>query len=168
LINAGRLITLGKLNRLDLLADLYDQVQTTQAVYTEVVIQGLARGAPDALTIRLFWESQNWPIINVSAVVLASYTPSVILDLGETEILALAQTISNPLVLLDDEMARTEARRLNLQLRGTVGILVQAYRQKRLSYAQIVLLFQEIAARRISGFLPSYANKYSICYLNFE
>lgn len=130
-----------------MLASLYDQVQTTQGVYTEVVTQGLARGASEALTIRLFWENQHWPIISVSPAVLAAYTPPLVLDLGETEILALAQTISNSLVLLDDEIARAEARRLGLQLHGTLGVLVQAYRLKYLSYSQIALLLQEIAGR---------------------
>ena len=66
---------------------------------------------------------------------------------GETEVLALAQTLPNPLILVDDEVARTEARRLGLSLRGTVGVLVQAYRHGHLSYAQIDLLLQEIALR---------------------
>jgi predicted nucleic acid-binding protein len=138
---------LGKLKRLDLLADLYGQVQITQAVYTEAVIQGLARGASDALTIRLFWQLHNWPIADVPSSILAAYSPPVTLDPGETEVLALAQTVSNVLVLMDDEVARTEARRLKLRLRGTIGILVQAYRQRLLSYAQIDLLLQEVAAR---------------------
>lgn len=61
--------------------------------------------------------------------------------------LALAQTLPNPLVLLDDEVARTEARRLKLRLRGTVGVLVQVYRQGHLPFAQIDLLLEEIALR---------------------
>jgi len=55
--------------------------------------------------------------------------PPVILDPGETELLALAQSLADPLVLLDDEVARTEARRLKLRLCGTLGILVRAYGQ---------------------------------------
>ena len=54
----------------------------------------------------------------------------------------------NPLVLLDDEIARSEARRLNLPLRGTLGILVQAYREQILTLAQTELLIREISARR--------------------
>jgi predicted nucleic acid-binding protein len=138
---------LGKLNRLDLLADSYDQVQMSRAVYSEVVTQGLARGAYEALTVRLFWQSQNWPILEVPSAALATYVPPVILGPGETETLALAQTLPNPLVLLDDEIARTEARRLKLRLRGTVGVLVQAYRQGHLSFSQIDLLLEEIALR---------------------
>jgi predicted nucleic acid-binding protein len=147
LSNAGPLIALGKLNRLDLLAGLYGQIQIPRAVYAEVVTEGLARGAPEALTVRLFWESQDWPVVDVPAMALDSYVPSVTLDPGETEVLALAQTLSHALVLLDDGVARTEARRLRLSVRGTVGILVQAYRQGYLSYAQIDLLLQEIALR---------------------
>ena len=141
-------MALGKLNRLGLLADLYDEVQIPRAVYDEVVIQGLARGAPDALTIRLFWKQKDWPIIDVPAKILSMYIPSVMLDPGEVEVLALAQTLPNPLVLLDDEAAREEARRLNLLVRGTLGILVQSYHKGHLSYAEIELLLQEITARR--------------------
>ena len=96
LSNAGPLMALGKLNRLDLLTELYEQVQIPRAIYTETVTQRLAYGANDALTIKMFWQHQSWPIIDVEEKVLAAYTPSVILDHGEIELLALAQTFSQP------------------------------------------------------------------------
>ena len=147
LCNSGPLIALGKLNRLDLLADLYGEVRIPRAVYDEVVIQGLAWGAPEAFTVRLFWRRHDWPIVDVPEEILSSYVPPVILDPGETEVLALARTLSDPLVLLDDEIARSEARRLELCLRGTLGILVHAYREHLLAFGQVELLIQEIAAR---------------------
>lgn len=147
LCNAGPLIALGKLNRLELLAEIYGQVQVTRAVYDEAVTQGLALGAPDARTIRLFWQAKDWPIIKVTAATLAAYQPPVILDPGETEVLALARTLPDVLVLLDDETARAEARRLKLRVRGTLGVLTQAYRSKILSFPEVELLLQEIAAR---------------------
>ena len=87
----------------------------------------------DALVIQIFWQYQGWPIIDVSDFVLATYNSSVRLDRGEIEVLAIAQHLSDPLLLLDDEMARTEARRLNLPVRGTLGVLVQSYQQGLLS-----------------------------------
>lgn len=147
LCNAGPLMALGKLNRLDLLAGLFGQVRIPRAVYDEVVTQGLVRGAPDALTVRLFWQSQRWPIVHVPEVLLSAYAPPVVLDPGETELLALAQSLADPLVLLDDEVARAEARRLKLRLCGTLGILVRAYRKDLLSLDQVELLIREIAAR---------------------
>ncbi len=50
-------------------------------------------------------------------------------------------------MLLDDEIARTEARRLGLRLRGTLGILVHTCRKELLSLEQTELLIREIAAR---------------------
>jgi predicted nucleic acid-binding protein len=139
---------LGKLNRLELLAELYGEVQIPHAVYDEVVTCGLVKGASDALTVRLFWQRQEWPVVDVPPDVLSAYTPSVILDPGERAVLALAQTMRSPLLLLDDEVARSEARRLNLRLRGTLGILAQAYRKQVLALAQTELLIREISARR--------------------
>ena len=95
------------------------------------------------MTVRLFLQHRNWPIVNVPPAALASYTPSVILDAGERAVLALAQTMNYPLVLIDDEVARGEARRLGLPLRGTLGILVQACREKILTLAQTEYPFRK-------------------------
>lgn len=140
-------MVLGKLNRLDLMADLYPEVQIPRAVYDEVVPRGLSRGAPDAFTIRLFWQRRAWPIVEIPVANFASYKPPVTLHRGEIEVLILAQMLNASLVLLDDEVARMEARRLGLQVRGTLGILVQAYHQGLLTFSQIELLIHEIAAR---------------------
>ena len=107
LCNAGPLIALGKLNRLELLAKLYGQVQVPRAVYDEAVTQGLALGAPDARTIRLFWQAKDWPAIKVTAATLAAYKPPVILDPGETEVLALARTLPDVLLLEDPLLLRS-------------------------------------------------------------
>ncbi len=147
LCNASPLMALGKLNRLDLLAGLFGEVQISRGVYDEVVTRGLIRGAPDALTVRLFWQRQQWPIVDVPQAVLSAYVPPVVLDVGEIEVLALAQSLADPLVLLDDEVARAEARRLKLQVCGTLGILVRAHRGGLISLDQAVLLIREIAAR---------------------
>jgi predicted nucleic acid-binding protein len=145
--NAGPLIALGKLNRLDLLVSLFREVQVPRAVYEEVVTEGLTRGAPDARAVRLFWRQQEWPIVDVPETTLAAYAPPVVLDPGEIEVLAFAQELTGALVFLDDEIARAEARRLDLRVRGTLGILVQGYRQNLLSLDQVELLIREIAAR---------------------
>jgi len=147
LCDAGPLIALAKLNRLDLLAELYEEVQTPRAVYDAVVVQGFARGASDALTVRLFWRRRGWPIVDVSDAVLSAYDPLVILDPGETAVLALAQTLESPLVLMDDEVARAEARRLAIDVCGTLGVLVRAFRKDVLSWEQTELLIRELGAR---------------------
>ncbi|MFL6236240.1 MAG: DUF3368 domain-containing protein [Thermoanaerobaculia bacterium] len=44
-------------------------------------------------------------------------------------------------------MARAEARRLGLQVKGTLGVLVEAFRAGLLSFEETELLLLEIAAR---------------------
>lgn len=92
--NAGPLMALAKLNRLDLLAKLYQQVEAPVAVYREVVTED-----------------------------------------------------PNARVLIDDDVARREARRLSIEVKGTLGVLVQAFRRKLLSLDETELLIQQIAAR---------------------
>lgn len=147
LSNSSPLIALGKLNRLDLLAGLFSEVRIPRAVYDEVVTQGLALGTPDALTVRLFWQGQQWPVVDVPEALLAAYVPSVVLHPGEIEVLGLARSYTDPLVLLDDEVTRVEARRLGLRTYGTLGIIVRAYNQHLLSFREAELLLHEIASR---------------------
>jgi predicted nucleic acid-binding protein len=147
LSNSGPLIALGKLDQLELLTELYGEVQIPRTVYDEVVTDGLARGSPDALVVEQFWQNRGWPIVEVPEGVLSAYTPLVTLHPGEREVLALAQTLDDPLVLFDEEAARSEGRRLKLRVRGTLGILVQAYRGGFLTFPQVESLIRSISAR---------------------
>jgi len=147
LSDAGPLIALAKLNRLSLLTDLYQVVQIPRSVYREVVDQGLAHGATDAVTLRLFLEKNSWPILDAPEPSVHAYDPPVVLDPGERELLVLAQSIPEALLLIDDEIARGEARRLGLAVRGTLGVLVQARRAGRLMFQEVELLMLEIAVR---------------------
>ena len=54
---------------------MYAEIIVPSAVYEEVVTQGFARGAPDALTVHLFLERRPWPIVEVPDDVVSSYTP---------------------------------------------------------------------------------------------
>ena len=62
------------------------------------VTEGLAQGAPDAHAVRSWWHRQPWTIVDVPEVTLAAYTPPVILGPGGTEVLALAQSLTDPLL----------------------------------------------------------------------
>jgi predicted nucleic acid-binding protein len=140
-------MALGKLNRLGLLTQLYPDLRIPQAVYREVVTEGLVRAMPEALTVRLFLEQRRLPVVGISESTLDRYAPPVLLGAGEREVLALAQGLSGIQVLLDDKEARKEARKPGLAAKGTLGVLVQAYQAELLSMSELRLLFAEIVAR---------------------
>jgi len=133
--------------RLRLLLDLWGTVHVTKQVYQEAVVFGHAQGAPDALAIRLFWQKYGLPIITVSDDALNAYKPAITLDPGEWATFAHALTLKEVLVLVDDEDARKEARRLGLPVRDTIGVLVEAHRRTWLTLREIEILFNEISSR---------------------
>lgn len=145
--NSGPLMAFGKLNRLDLLASVYPQTQIPEAVYHEVVTCGVLRNEPDSLTIRLFLRRSQWPIVAVADELLAQVRPFMPLGRGEVAVLALGRATQGSLILLDDALARREARRMDLHAQGTLGVLVEAYRRCRLTQSELALLLDEIAAR---------------------
>jgi len=118
-INATPVISLALINRLELLRRLYGEVLIPPAVRAEVLAGGPA--APG------FVELQRAEWIRVTdlqdprrADLLSD------LDRGEAEVIALAQELNATLVIIDERLARRHARRLGLQLTGTLGVLLKA------------------------------------------
>jgi uncharacterized protein len=144
--NAGPLIALGKLGQLSLLLTLYGEITIPREVYREVVINGLRLGADDALAVDFLVRQGH---IRVVEVVLPSTLPTWAqpLDAGEIEVIVLGQQQAADWVLVDNEHARKAARQVGLPLKGTVGLLLEAWRQGHLSLQAFELLIQEVNTR---------------------
>ena len=141
--NAGPLLVLAKLNLLHLLKRLYGRVNIPQAVYEETVITGLHRGYEDAHVLKLFLSQADWHPIDVT---VPSDVAALPLDRGEQESLALALS-QNALLLMDEGRGRVAARQHGLTVRGSLGILITAYRQSIITADQLGFYFEQISNR---------------------
>ncbi|WP_404790234.1 DUF3368 domain-containing protein [Altericista sp. CCNU0014] len=106
-------------NLLDLLQSLYGRILIPQAVVEELS-QGCKQGVvlPDPELI-------SWiEIRKVSTSNLIPMVPN--LGLGEREVISLAISLSDSLVILDDALARNYALQMNVALTGTLGVLLKA------------------------------------------
>lgn len=108
-----------QLELLDILPTLYGQVLVPEAVFREVAA-GRARGVALPVLESLPWIGFR----RVSSAPVLPLVPD--LGAGEREVLALAVELADPLVLLDDALARRFARRLEIPMTGTVGLLLKA------------------------------------------
>jgi predicted nucleic acid-binding protein len=144
--NAGPLIALGKLGQLSLLLTLYDEILIPREVYHEVVINGLRLGAEDAPAVDFLVRQGH---IRVVEVVLPPTLPTWAqsLDVGEIEVIVLGQQQGADWVLVDNEHARKAARQVGLPLKGTVGLLLEAWHRGHLSLQAFELLIQEVKTR---------------------
>lgn len=120
--DSGPLISLAIIEQLDLLPQLYKEVMVPPAVWYEVTEKG--KGMPGALAV----SQQEW--LSIQTPQPQILTPlSILVDPGEAEAIALAQTVSNSIVLLDDAQARRVAERFDIPRIGTLGLLRKAKKQ---------------------------------------
>lgn len=116
--NTTPILSLLKINKLELLKELYEKVIIPQAVYQEI-----EAGRDWVYYINL--SKLDWieirPLKHPQAL---DYLFD--LDRGEAEVLILAREISADLVILDETLARRYAQMLDLTLTGTIGILLKA------------------------------------------
>ena len=137
-------MALGKIDALDILFLLFGQVSIPTNVYREVVIEGGKQGYIDAERAEIAIR-QNQLIVEKVAP-LPPVIASLPLDVGEKEAIYLSTQESVSLILLDDLKAREEAKRLGLTVKGTLGLLVQAYRENLISFAEIKAFIEAIIA----------------------
>lgn len=124
------------IQHIDILGTLYGQVVIPPTVQDEL----LASRAPAPV--------RAW--INNPPKWLEVRTPGQIdshidqtLDEGEREAMSLVQNLSGPtLLLIDDLPARIEARRLGLEIIGTLGVLLVAHKRNLLNIRQAIDLLR--------------------------
>lgn len=152
------LISLMKINRLDLLRDLFFEVVIPYAVYDELTSN--PRFAAEAAVIR---ESDFIQIMEVADDRCVRILRSVaLLDQGESEAIVLAEGIEADLLLLDEVRGRNVAKRLRMNLTGTIGIILEAFDRGLLGKDDVLLCIDELRhnKRRISESLFDLVKKH--------
>jgi predicted nucleic acid-binding protein len=122
--DAGPIIHLSLIGRIDLLPTLYGRILVPGLVYQEVVRQGT--GLPGSAELDgADWTDRVDPAPESSLFDLLR----VHLDPGEAAAICVAVERGAGLILSDDRQARLTAARLGKEVKGTLGILVEAKRR---------------------------------------
>ncbi len=112
------IISLLKLNRLDLLKQLYEQIYIPNAVYKEIEAGKTKPYYKDLAKI-------SWiNILKINDKNSLKYFLD--LDLGEAEAIVLATELNADLIIIDEKLGRFHAKLASLKLTGTIGILLKA------------------------------------------
>lgn len=81
------------------------------------------------------------------------------LDCGERDTLTLTMEMDRALVLMDEAEGREVARAQGLSVRGSLGVLIEAYRKGLLGAAQKRMSFAEIVRRQDIWVNPELAER---------
>lgn len=119
--NTTPIISLLKIDQLELLHQLYESVYIPTAVLSEIEV-GKAKGFYKDLT-KIDWIR----ICEVKDKQAVKYFLD--LDAGESEAIVLATELQADLLLIDERLGRFHAKHADLTISGTLGVLVKAKNQ---------------------------------------
>ncbi len=143
--NATPLIYLAKADQLNLLRDMFKEIMIPQAVYQEVVIEGIHREKHDAFRIRKTI-TDGWLRVRSVKKHFQSELP---VHPGEAEVISLAMEFGIKTVLMDDLKARTAAEMAGPSPKGTIWLLLKAVKRQVLDFDQFLVSLEAIVS---SGF----------------
>lgn len=131
--DAGPLIVLSRVGKLDLMRQVFGRVCITDAVRDEILAGGVFPGQAEIEAALAHW-------IDVVAVDIGSWEPAnPDLGVGEVSSLYLALNTPGSLLILDDAAARREADWLGLSYVGLIGVVLEAKRQGYIEEARPLL-----------------------------
>ena len=127
------LISLLKINRIDLLERLFGEVLIPQAVFNELTSDERFQVEAEQIKRKEFIRMK--PVNNPeSADILKRATG---LDQGESEAIVLTDELNAELLLMDEAKGRNVSSQMGLQIMGTIGILMAAYEEHELTSNEV-------------------------------
>ena len=139
------IITLMKLQRLDLLEKVFGTVIVPHAVYEELISN--SNYLTEAQTIV---ECPFLKRLKVSDRQSIKILREVVgLDAGESEAIALAEENHADLLIIDERKGRRVAKQMELRITGTIGILLHAFDCKILSQGEMLSCAERLRNSRI-------------------
>ncbi len=131
-INASPLILLGKISRIDLIKDLCQEIIIPKGVEHEIY-------AGDDSDPAKIWLRDNKSIITQDVTRIDSIVAAWDLSLGESHVISWCYQNRECEAILDDAAARKCAQTLNIPVRGTLGIILLAKKENKITKAKPLL-----------------------------
>jgi len=147
IINASPLIIFGKLNKLDILKKIYSNIEITNEVYQEVVINGIKKNSKDAFIIKEHIDNKDIKVIDLAEKFIDKAKKIQLIyniDFGEAETIALALQLSKKEAIIDEIAAREAAKAFGIKPIGTLKVLLMAYKDNLINTKEIKELISEM------------------------
>lgn len=127
------LISLLKINRIDLLKKLFGKVLIPDAVFSELTVDERFRLEADQIRQKKFIVVKS--VANSEAASLLRRATG--LDQGESEAIVLTDEWKADLLLMDEAKGRNLSAQMGLRIMGTIGILMAAYEEQELTADEV-------------------------------
>lgn len=147
IINASPLIIFGKLNKIDILKKIYANIEITNEVYREVVINGMKKNSRDSFIIKEYIDNKDINVIDLTEKFIdkAKKIQAIYdIDIGEAGTIALALQLNKKEAIIDEVSAREVAKAFGIKPIGSLRALLMAYKDDLINKAEIKELIYEM------------------------
>lgn len=127
------LISLLKINRIDLLGKLFGQVLIPQAVFDELTADERFKLEADQIKQKRFIIVKA--VQNPGAANILKRASG--LDQGESEAIILTDELNADVLLMDEAKGRTISFQMGIKIMGTIGVLMAAYEENELTADEV-------------------------------
>ncbi|MBR6154267.1 MAG: DUF3368 domain-containing protein [Treponema sp.] len=134
------IISLIKINRIDLLEKLFGEVLIPEAVFKELITNTVFENEARIVKSSTFLKIQA--VQNIKALKILQAASG--LDDGESEAIILADELKSDVLIIDERKGRKVAQNLGIPITGTIGILIQAHDEKMLSSEEIKMYLEQL------------------------
>lgn len=134
------IITLIKINRIDLLEKLFGEVFIPEAVFHELTTNNAFANEAEIVKASSFLKVktvQNQQSLSILQAVSG-------LDDGESEAIILAGELGSDALIIDEQKGRKVAQKLGITITGTIGILIQAHNENMISIENAKLYLEQL------------------------
>lgn len=142
--NASPLIYLGKLRELRLIKNLSDNLITSDLVKKEVLNENMVEYA---ILQKFFMNSIE--IKNPNQKYLTKIEGLARIDHGEESVIALALEMkqNNPVLVLDDKVARIVAKSLSINYTGTIGLILRNAKKQIITVSKAISILNNLVEK---------------------
>ena len=147
------IISLMKIDQLDLLEKLFKKVKIPVAVYHELTTNQKFKQEAELIKSKTFIDVAR--VVDTKSVSILQRATG--LDKGESEAIVLAEEIKANLLLMDERKGRLVAKQMGNQITGTLGVIINAYEENLITSEVTLQCFEQLknSGIRISDSLYS-------------
>ncbi len=134
------IIALIKINRIDLLEKLFDEVLIPEAVFDELTTNSLFANETAIVKSSTFLKKTS--VQNKKSLQILQAASG--LDDGESQAIILADELKSDALIIDEKKGRKVAQQLGITITGTIGILIQAHNEGMISSDEIKQYLEQL------------------------
>ncbi|MBI2672146.1 DUF3368 domain-containing protein [Candidatus Woesearchaeota archaeon] len=147
IVDSSSLIILAKVNILLVLTKLYKNIFITKKIYNETVEEGLVIDAADSKIIKNFVENSKIKVLNLNKKYenFSNELKNIYSQLGDGESDAISLALQEKdNIIMDEKIGRQVCKLYNLKPKGTLRILLEAYKNNIIKEDELREIINEI------------------------